>query len=203
VIAVLAAFMGGLALGGALFGRWADRTERRLTLYGWLEIAVGVYGLAFPTLLAGATGFYVWLARAFAIGPLTTFSLRFAIALLLVVIPTTLMGGTLPLLVRHLAGQRGGTGRGVAWLYFLNSAGAAIGCLLAGFFTIVLRAQGDLDPGGSDQHRRGSDRTDAAPPERIAGLVRKPIAAAAAAAWPSPGSWHEPRAPLRGRGDGV
>jgi len=136
VTAVLAAFMGGLAVGGALFGRWADRTERRLSLYGWLEITVGLYGLAFPTLLAAATGVYVWLARALAIGPLTTFSLRFGIAFLLVAIPTTLMGGTLPLLVRHLAGQRGGTGRGVAWLYCLNSAGAATGCLLAGFVTI-------------------------------------------------------------------
>src|SRR6476659_5571679 len=57
--AVLAAFMGGLALGGAMFGRIADRTGRRLTLYGWLEIAVGLYGIAFPALLAACTGLYV------------------------------------------------------------------------------------------------------------------------------------------------
>jgi len=190
VTAVLAAFMGGLALGGVVFGRWADRIGRRLTLYGWLEIAVGLYGLAFPTLLAGATGLYLRLARALAIGPVTEFSLRFGIALLLVAIPTTLMGGTLPLLVRHLAARRGGTGRGVAWLYFLNSAGAAVGCLLAGFVTIgrfgleatsILAVVVNIGAGLTALIlRRRGESAEPPPPERI------PQAAPLDWPWPSP-----------------
>jgi predicted membrane-bound spermidine synthase len=133
--AVLAAFMGGLALGGLLFGRLADRVGQRLALYGWLEIAIGLYALAFPALLSGATGVYLAIARSVGANPLTTFWLRFGLALVLVLIPTTFMGGTLPILVRHFA-SRHRVGRGVAWLYFLNSAGAAIGCALAGFVTI-------------------------------------------------------------------
>lgn len=134
--AVLAAFMGGLALGGALFGRIADWTSRHLTLYGWIEIAVGFYGIAFPALLSACTRLYVTLAQPLPAKPVLTFALRFGIALLLVLVPTTLMGGTLPVLVRHLASRPGRIGRGVAWLYFINSAGAVAGCLTAGFFTI-------------------------------------------------------------------
>src|SRR5258708_19715560 len=45
VSAVLAAFMGGLALGGLLFGRLADRTRRPLQMYAWLELGIGAAGL--------------------------------------------------------------------------------------------------------------------------------------------------------------
>src|SRR6266705_613307 len=47
---VLAAFMGGLALGNRLFGKWADRLQQPVRAYGFLEIAIGVYALLFPTL---------------------------------------------------------------------------------------------------------------------------------------------------------
>jgi MFS family permease len=81
--AVLAAFMGGLALGGVIFGKIADRVERRLSLYGWLEIGVGLYGLAFPGLLRASTGLYVSLASSFAENAPLTFALRFTLALAL------------------------------------------------------------------------------------------------------------------------
>ncbi|MDX1387678.1 MAG: hypothetical protein R3344_00700, partial [Acidobacteriota bacterium] len=133
--AVLAAFMGGLALGGAIFGRLADRIGQRLSLYGWLEIAIGLYALIFPTLLSFTTEIYLLVARSVGANPLVTFWLRFTIALVLVLVPTTLMGGTLPILVRHFT-SRAHVGRGVAVLYCLNSAGAAIGCAVAGFISI-------------------------------------------------------------------
>ncbi|MDX1388962.1 MAG: hypothetical protein R3344_07210, partial [Acidobacteriota bacterium] len=133
--AVLAAFMGGLALGGVLFGHLADRVVQRLSLYGWLEIGIGVYALLFPTLLDLATRIYLAVAGAAGAVPLVTFSLRFAIALVLVLVPTTLMGGTLPILVRQFTANAR-IGRGVAWLYFVNSAGAALGCVLAGFISV-------------------------------------------------------------------
>ena len=45
VTTVVAAYMGGLGLGAWLFGRRADRTPRPAALYGWLEIAIGVFGI--------------------------------------------------------------------------------------------------------------------------------------------------------------
>src|SRR3972149_6027810 len=52
VSTVLAAFMGGLALGSYLFGRLADRVRRPLVLYAILELGVGLYALAVPSLFA-------------------------------------------------------------------------------------------------------------------------------------------------------
>ena len=57
--AVLAGFMGGLALGSALGGRWADRTRRPLLLYGVAEVLVGLSALATPLLLDGVARAYV------------------------------------------------------------------------------------------------------------------------------------------------
>src|SRR5213592_2146545 len=48
VVAVLVAFMGGLALGNAWLGARADRARRPLALYAWLEIGIAVYALLFP-----------------------------------------------------------------------------------------------------------------------------------------------------------
>src|ERR1700682_3328091 len=52
VSAVLAAFMGGLALGGVLFGGLADRTRGRLRLYALLEFGIAVVGLLLPLAFA-------------------------------------------------------------------------------------------------------------------------------------------------------
>src|SRR5438876_4807834 len=46
---VLAVFMGGLALGNRIFGRWADRLHQPVQAYGYLEIVIGVYAFFFPT----------------------------------------------------------------------------------------------------------------------------------------------------------
>src|SRR5437588_9479798 len=58
VSAVLAAFMGGLALGGLLFGRRADRVGRPLRLYAWLEGGIGLTSLLVPPAFIALTPFY-------------------------------------------------------------------------------------------------------------------------------------------------
>jgi spermidine synthase len=55
---VLAAFMGGLALGCYLGGRWADRLRRPLLAYGYLEVIIGAYALLSPFLLEGVRTAY-------------------------------------------------------------------------------------------------------------------------------------------------
>src|SRR3954469_2489245 len=66
VVAVLVAFMGGLAIGNAVFGAIADRAERPLALYGWLEIAIAAYAVIFPSYYEFCHHLYISAARHFA-----------------------------------------------------------------------------------------------------------------------------------------
>src|ERR1044072_926533 len=63
VVAVLVAFMGGLAIGNAVVGVWTDRVERPLALYGWLEIGIAAYALLFPSYYELCHGLYISAAR--------------------------------------------------------------------------------------------------------------------------------------------
>src|SRR5437867_11448248 len=113
VTTVVAAYMGGLGLGAWLLGRRADRSPRPAVLYGWLEIAIGVFGIISPLVLALAHWAYIGIAGALGLeGGAVTVALRFGLAALVLLIPTTLMGGTLPVLTRALMGEdRGQIGR--------------------------------------------------------------------------------------------
>ena len=91
----LSAFFAGLALGGAVFGRLADRTTRPLRLYAGLEAGAAVLGFAATLALARSAPLFVALQDA--VGPLA-WLLPFA----LVGLPAFLMGGTLPALLRAL-----------------------------------------------------------------------------------------------------
>ncbi len=130
---VLAVFFGGLALGAWLLGRWSPRLVRPLRVYAWLELSLAALGLlatlAFGPLDALYGGIYRELVgQAWALGLVRT--LLIAVVLLP---PTILMGGTLPLLARQFAVMPGRLAGTVAWLYALNTLGAAAGCALAGF----------------------------------------------------------------------
>src|SRR5437588_448908 len=104
ITTVVAAYMGGLGLGAWLLGRKADRHERPAALYGWLEIAIGVFGLASPFVLSLAHRVYIGTAGTLALGGAASVTLRFGLAALVLLVPTTLMGGTLPALTRGFMG---------------------------------------------------------------------------------------------------
>ena len=133
---VLAVFMGGLAIGALAFGRRADRRERPLRTYVALEFAIGAYGLALPLLVELAGFGYVALAGHFFENPSLKLLLRFALAILVVLAPAVWMGGTLPILAKHLIRAVQETRRHVGDLYALNSFGAAIGAGVAGFVAL-------------------------------------------------------------------
>src|SRR5438093_7913467 len=137
VTTVVAAYMGGLGLGAWLLGRRADRHETPAALYGWLEIAIGVFGLASPFVLALAHRLYVGTATALALAGAPSVALRFALAGAVLLIPTTLMGGTLPVLTRAFTGtDPGELQRSLGLLYCRYTLGAVVGTALAGFFLI-------------------------------------------------------------------
>lgn len=136
VVAVLVAFMGGLALGNAWLGRFADRLERPLALYAWLEIGIAVYALLFPVYFEFCQGAYVALGRGATPGSSWLLVLKFGFSFAAILIPTTLMGGTLPILTKLVTRSLGELRARVAGLYFVNSVGAVIGVLVADFWWI-------------------------------------------------------------------
>jgi spermidine synthase len=140
VATVLSVFMGGLALGSWLAGKYIDRiTSRRdlLSLYGLAEMAIGVYGLLLPFLIFAVKPLYVlvydslflhfWVYRIFT----------FLGCSLLLLIPTTLMGITLPVLCRFYVENLGHIGARTGRLYGINTIGAAAGAALCGFVLLA------------------------------------------------------------------
>ena len=137
VSTVLAAFMGGLALGSFRFGRYADRNPgKSLRLYGRLEIAIGALALAIPLLLRGAAAVYLRLEPALETSPFLFFAVQFVLVAAVLVVSTTLMGGTLPLVARFAVRSVGEVGGRVGSLYAANTVGAASGVTLATYYLL-------------------------------------------------------------------
>jgi spermidine synthase len=133
VSTVLAAFMCGLALGSALAGRLASRIRRPLSAYGWLEIGIAVYAILVPFLFRWVDHLYVLIWQEFHPGVFAFSVWRFALSCLLLLVPTTLMGATLPVLSAALLNSLGHDSRSVTKLYACNLAGAILGTIVAGF----------------------------------------------------------------------
>jgi len=133
---VLASFMAGLGLGSILLGRFADRRDDLLRIYGWLEIAIGVAGALVPSALVVVEWAYVAVGRGGDAPPALVGLVRFALSFAVVLVPTSLMGGTLPVLSRFLVRDTGSAGRHIGLLYALNTLGAVGGTLAAGFVLI-------------------------------------------------------------------
>ncbi len=136
---VLTAFMAGLGLGAHLFGRRVQHMKNPLRVYALCELLVAACALVFPLLVnsegplaslnaalrasLGESSFLFMLARFFCVLPL-------------LLVPTTLMGGTLPLLAQHFVTQAESTGQPsakVGALYAVNTFGAVAGSLLGSF----------------------------------------------------------------------
>jgi spermidine synthase len=133
ITTVLAAFMAGLALGSLLFGRWAPRIRNHVRVYGWLEIGIGLSCVALPWGLTGAARAYLELDRALALSPSAFGVVQFAAVFLLLLVPTSFMGGTLPVLSQALAAGASKPGRAVGALYAVNTFGAVLGVAWAGY----------------------------------------------------------------------
>jgi spermidine synthase len=137
VTTVVAAYMGGLGLGAWLLGRRADRHARPAALYGRLEMLIGLFGLVSPLVLSLAQQAYIAIARGFPPGSSASVALRFGLAGLVLLVPTTLMGGTLPVLTRAFtASDRSRLRASLGRLYGINTLGAVLGTALAGFILI-------------------------------------------------------------------
>jgi len=137
---VVSTFMGGLALGAFIMGRYSDRVIRRLRLYALLEAIITISVISLPWVLRIADKFYVWFYRVYDPTHRELLIVQVVISGLILIVPSMLMGSTLPLLGRYVTSLEKETGRLVGRLYAFNTLGAAIGCFLAGF--VLIRAFG-------------------------------------------------------------
>jgi len=133
---LLTVFMAGLALGAWIGGKLAPPGGAGLRAYGLLELGVGAYCLILPLLLDLTRPLFAAIYRGHY-GSLVRFNLlQFVVVGVLLLIPTTAMGATLPILTRFLVRRLGLMSRTVATLYALNSGGAFVGVMLAGLVLI-------------------------------------------------------------------
>jgi spermidine synthase len=130
---LLATFMGGLCIGSVglprLRGKFAE--QHPLRVYAWLEVGIAVCGLLVLAGIPLVSGVYFAGASSGLAGML----LRGLVAAVCMLVPTALMGASLPAIVRWVES----TPRGVEWwglLYGGNTVGAVFGCLFAGFYLL-------------------------------------------------------------------
>jgi spermidine synthase len=129
VTTAVSAFFAGLAIGGNLLGRLADRSTRPLRLFAALEAGTGALGFATTIGLAHMASTFVSLEAAAR-------PVAWGLLFLGISLPAMLMGGTIPTLVRAIAPGEGGLGRASGKLYASNTAGAIAGALAATFLLV-------------------------------------------------------------------
>lgn len=133
VSVVTASYMAGLTLGSWFWGRYGERNKSPLKVYGWMEIAIGLYGLTLPLLFGGIGWARYSLLGTLGLGFLGVAFLYSLLAMAILLFPTFLMGGTLPILA-PLASRE----KSVSALYTVNTLGGALGVLLSGFLLLPL-----------------------------------------------------------------
>jgi spermidine synthase len=141
VATVLAAYMGGLALGAWLAERFLPRVTRPVMTYALLELGIA----------AGAVFAVPWLLRLANYTLIAWFGgqpsppdsdhagttlFHLVSAFIALALPTTLMGATLPMLARYAVANEAQIGRRIGLLYAVNTAGAVFGALLTAFFLL-------------------------------------------------------------------
>lgn len=123
---IVAAYMAGLGLGALFGGRIAHRIKRVVLTYGLVEVAIAIFGFFSPSLIH-------WIGQRTA-G--SAYPVVFLLSFALLLVPTLLMGMTLPLLTQSFVNRVDTSGHVIGLLYGINTLGAALGALLGGYVLI-------------------------------------------------------------------
>ena len=127
VTIIVSTFMLGLGVGALAGGQLSDRfPQRALAMFALFELAIALFGICSPSLIRAVGALAV---RA----PLPVIA---AVNFLLLLIPTTLMGATLPILVAHVVRLYRNIGVSIGLLYFANTLGAALGAAVTGMLVL-------------------------------------------------------------------
>lgn len=131
--AVLAVFMGGLGVGGLLLGKRADRLPRPLELYANLELGVALSAALTPLLVLGGRKLYLAIGGSSVLGLSGATIVRLLLTVVVLGVPTFLMGGTLPAAAKAVSSASDARRRDVGTLYAVNTLGAVTGAFAANF----------------------------------------------------------------------
>ncbi|HUG34358.1 MAG TPA: fused MFS/spermidine synthase [Anaerolineales bacterium] len=123
---IVAAYMAGLGIGSLAGGRIAHKLKYPILTYGLVELGIAAFGMVSPALIH-------WMGRETAGSP---YPLVFLLSFTLLIIPTFLMGMTLPLLTQSFVNRVETSGHIIGLLYGINTLGAAFGTLIAGYLLI-------------------------------------------------------------------
>ncbi len=135
---LLATYMGGLAIGAWYWGRKIDSSSKALKIFAWLEIGIALYCFSYPFIFNALEHSYIWVVSSNDIASDSGLALFFKliVSVFAIIVPTILMGGTLPALVKYFSQRIEGVATNVARFYFLNSLGAVVGTFLGGFILL-------------------------------------------------------------------
>jgi len=135
ISAVLASFMGGLAAGAFAFGRVVEKKGEPIFIFFWVHLGISISAAVFLAAFPAVKGLFLFINDIADLGFYGSRIIWFALALFLMIIPTTLMGATFPVAVKILA-RNETLGKDVGVLYAVNTAGSVIGCITAVFFLL-------------------------------------------------------------------
>jgi spermidine synthase len=136
--AVLGIFMGGLGLGSAWLGRRAEAATRPLLFYGNLEVLIALSAALTPGLVWLVRQLYAATGGTMVLGHGAGTAVRLLLAALVLIVPTFLMGGTLPAAARSVESDDDLGRRSLALLYGCNTLGAVTGAALSTFWLVEI-----------------------------------------------------------------
>lgn len=135
---MLASFMSGLSLGAFLGGKWADRSENLFALFGKLELGIAVFGLLTIPLIQLLPTLYFFVFNTLKPGFALFFFLQLLLSFSIMLVPTTFMGATFPVVVKINTASIEELGHDAGNAYSVNTIGSIVGSLSAGFLLIPL-----------------------------------------------------------------
>lgn len=135
-VTVLASFMTGLALGSYISGKLADRVKNHFLWFGIIELVIGCTAFISPYVLELSKSVYVATYRIVSADFFMLTAVRFLVSFLVLIIPTTLMGATFPMLAKSAFIHDQKIEHRISLLYGINTVGAVLGTLLTGFYLI-------------------------------------------------------------------
>lgn len=136
---VITVYMLGLALGSFYTGRIIDRNNLKISylkIYAFIELAIGVYCLFTPFLFSNLDSVFSYIYKLVEVDFFVFSLIRFFFCALVMIVPTILMGATLPLLAKYFIKHKDEVGKNIGFLYGLNTFGAVCGILLTAFLFV-------------------------------------------------------------------
>jgi spermidine synthase len=134
--AVVAIFMCGLGIGNAVLGKKADKKQNPLRFYAQLEFCISVLVALTPLLIDVTRWAYISMGGQIALGASGATLIRLAFSAIVILLPTILMGGTLPAAVASVTTSEDLNRRAVGMLYGFNTLGAVAGTLISTFLLL-------------------------------------------------------------------